>query len=65
MTRFALTKTVTYDLYAKVETDEASSIGEFREMLLQEGEGAWNIEWEQSDGNDEVITIEMREDNNA
>lgn len=52
MKRYALTKTVTYDLTAEVEC-EAESAEQLLDLIEVEGEG-W-IEWEQSDGNDEVI----------
>lgn len=51
--RFALTKTVSYDLSAEVDIPEATSAEEALAIIEREGEG-W-IEWEQSDGNDEVI----------
>lgn len=51
--RFALTKTVSYDLSAEVNIPEATSAEEALAIIEREGEG-W-IEWEQSDGNDEVI----------
>jgi hypothetical protein len=51
--KFALTKTVSYDLSAEVDIPEATSAEEALAIIEREGEG-W-IEWEQSDGNDEVI----------
>lgn len=51
--RFALTKTVTYDLSAEVDIPEATTAEEAIAIIEREGEG-W-IEWEQSDGQDEVL----------
>ena len=64
MKRFALTKTVTYDLYAEIETDEVNDKYELFDSIQKEGESAWNIEWEQADGNDEVVTIEALPESN-
>jgi len=53
--RFALTKTVSYDLSAEVDIPEATNAEEALAIIEREGENALCIEWEQSDGNDEVI----------
>lgn len=53
--RFALTKTVSYDLSAEVDIPEATNAEEALAIIDREGETALCIEWEQSDGNDEVI----------
>ena len=51
--KFALTKTVSYDLYAEVDIPEATTSEEAIAIIEREGEG-W-IEWEQNDGQDEVL----------
>ena len=60
MAKFQLVKTVSYDLTAEVEIPEAQSAEEALAILEREGEG-W-IEWEQSDGNDEVMEAFMLEE---
>lgn len=61
--RFALTKTVSYDLSAEVDIPEATTAEEAIAIIEREG-GGW-IEWEQSDGNDETLEVFMIEENNA
>lgn len=61
--RFALTKTVTYDLSAEVDIPEATTAEEAIAIIEREGEG-W-IEWEQSDGQDETLEAFQLEENNA
>lgn len=57
--RFQLVKTVSYDLVAEVEL-EAKSAEEVIALLDTDGD-LW-IEWEQSDGNDEVTEVFMIEE---
>lgn len=60
--RFALTKTVSYDLYAEIDIPEATTSEEAIAIIEREGEGVLWIEWEQSDGQDEVLEAFMLEE---
>ena len=53
MTKFQVVKTVTYDLVADIEVENMTA-DEVISMIERDGDG-W-IDWEQSDGNDEVLT---------
>ena len=55
MTKFQVVKTVSYDLSAEVEIEEANTAEEALAILEREGD-SW-IEYEQSDGNDEAIEV--------
>lgn len=64
MGRFQIVKTVSYDLTAEVEIEEADTAEEALVILEIAGD-SW-VEYEQSNGNDEVIEVfgieEERED---
>ena len=61
MTKFQVVKTVSYDLSAEVEIEEANTAEEALAILEREGD-SW-IEYEQSDGNDEAIEVFGIEEN--
>ena len=61
MTKFQVVKTVSYDLSAEVEIEEANTAEEALAILEREGD-SW-IEYEQSDGNDEAIEVFGVEEN--
>lgn len=55
MAKFQIVKTVSYDLTAEIELAEASNAREALAILEKDGD-SW-VEYEQSDGNDEVYSI--------
>ena len=61
--KFEIIKTVSYDLRAEVDTDEASTAQELIDLLEREGD-AW-VEYEQSDGQDEVVEVFAYEESNG
>lgn len=58
--RFQLVKTVSYDLTAEIEIPEAQNAEEALAIIERDSD-LW-IEWEQSDGNDEVMEAFMIEE---
>lgn len=57
VTKFELVKTVSYELSATVDVPEINSSEDLLAMIEREGE-SW-IDWEQLDGNDEIIDVFM------
>lgn len=53
--KFQVVKTITYDLCAEVDTDEASNTQELLDLIEREGD-SW-INYEQSNGQDEAIKV--------
>lgn len=64
MKQFELVKTVSYDLSATITVEDDMKSEDVIDMIEREGD-SW-IDWEQSDGNDESLTVfEIEEETNG
>lgn len=64
MKQFELVKTVSYDLSATITVEDNMKSEDVIDLIEREGD-SW-IDWEQSDGNDESLTVfEIEEETNG